>query len=297
MTSWPWMKGVTTAVADPVPVSDGRPSIKDLITEHRERIDQLKQNLVNDAPEFDESKHDDLWLLRFILSHKKKIPAATKAAKYTLKFRKEHKLDDVDLRFHPPGPTAQCDGLLRYAEYTDKEDTFQWTLPDDSKGPVTFIRYAGLDQHQLVKHVAEEDWLASFLYCSEWSHQWADRTSRVTGRLTKNVRLVDLNGMKVLDFSMTNSKRDGKVMNLMEDCYPQLLQAVYVVNPPIWISTIWDLCRPLMPKRVVAKFDIIRPAKKDKDRELLLQFIDESNLPTKFGGTYEKWPVDYPLAR
>lgn len=47
----------------------------------------------------------------------------------------------------------------------------------------------------------------------------------------------------------------------MEDVYPQLLHAIYICNAPSFIHTIWALVRPIMPKRVVSKIDIIEPKK------------------------------------
>ena len=48
MTSWPWMKGIDVAIADPIdPVDkyDVRPSVKELIETHRVKIDKLKGRL------------------------------------------------------------------------------------------------------------------------------------------------------------------------------------------------------------------------------------------------------------
>jgi CRAL/TRIO domain len=296
MTSWPWMKGVDVAIADPAPVDpnqDDRPSIPELILAHRHSIDEVKAELLQE-PEFDyENKHDDLWILRFVLSHKKP-KKAVKAAKHTLAFRKEHKLDERDIRYAPPDAKLDFEPMQRYYVYCD-DDTFLWTLPQPSRGVITFARYSGVDQHGLVANVAESDWLPVFLYLSEWAHQWLDRISRTTGRLTKNTRLVDLAGMHMATFSMKNAKRDSKVINAMEDCYPQLLKMIYVVNPPFMFDAVWALLRPLAPKRVLEKFDIIHPATKERDRERLYKVMDKHLLPVRFGGENDQWPVSFPL--
>lgn len=297
------MKGVQVAIAEPAtPLDDveDRPSIIELIREHRRSIDEIKAELLNE-PEFDyETKHDDFWILRFVLSHMKRkntnTLAAIKAAKHTLAFRKEHKLDEKDIRFSTPGPDVDCEAMRRFEVYCEP-DTFQWTLPDPQRGVVTFIRYAGMNQHGLVANVDQEDWLPTFVYITEWAHQWLDRISRTTGRLTKNTRLIDLAGMQVMDFNLKVAQRDSKVMNSMEDCYPQLLKSLFVVNPPIWADALWTLMRPLMAKRVVEKFDIIHPAKNEKDRKRLYQVIEKNLLPVRFGGENEEWPVNFALPR
>jgi hypothetical protein len=50
-----------------------------------------------------------------------------------------------------------------------------------------------------------------------------------------------------------------------------------------------------MPKRVVDKMDFINPDKKPNERKRLLEHMDESHIPVRFGGTYEARPVAFPL--
>jgi hypothetical protein len=78
MTSWPWMKGIDEAISDPVPQVneyDKRPSVKRLIENSRETIEELKLALMLD-PFYSPLKHDDLWILRFVLSHPRDKDAA-----------------------------------------------------------------------------------------------------------------------------------------------------------------------------------------------------------------------------
>ena len=91
-SGWPWMKdqvssssslGMGTYIAnppmDPVNEHDVRPAVKDLIAKHRVSIDKVK-TMLEPNPLFDPSKkHDDLWILRFCLSHKNKPKGAAKA--------------------------------------------------------------------------------------------------------------------------------------------------------------------------------------------------------------------------
>jgi hypothetical protein len=58
-------------------------------------------------PLYEPNKHDDLWIVRFLLSHKQKVKAVTKAAQYTLQFRAKHQLDEVDIRYSPIGPNCK----------------------------------------------------------------------------------------------------------------------------------------------------------------------------------------------
>jgi len=299
MTSWPWMKGVQVAVADPIPPvneHDKRPSVKELIEKHRSVIDQVKQELGQD-PLYDDTKHDDLWILRFVLSHKKKKKAVIKAAKHTLQFRREHKLDEEDMRPYPPvgGPDHPRKAAnIRYAA-CNGDDFCLFCVPDPQLGVITVLELGSIDQYKLVETLPEEDWLPSFLYLSEWCFQWLDYISRTTGRLTKNTRLAHAGALRFSSISSENQRRDGKVMAIMEDIYPQLLQGIFVCNAPVWIQIPWRLVRPFFPKRVVEKLDFIAPHKNKHELKRLLPHISIENLPTRFGGKNETWPVDFPV--
>ena len=295
MTSWPWMKGCTTAIADPIPpvtAQDDRPSVKKLIDDHRHLIVLVKHELCTN-PLFDTNKHDDLWIVRFLLSHKKKVKDAVKAASFTLAFRKEHKLDETDIRSFPVGTMdSNCESFRRYLKHCS-DDAVRIVVPDEQRGVIGFLRVAGVDHRALAEHVDESDWLPSFLHISEWTHQWLDFVTRTTGRLTKSPRLVDAAGITLAATNKEISRRDGKAMGTMEDCYPQLLQTIFVCNAPMWVQIPWRLMRPLFPKRVVEKFDFIDPEKNENERKRLLKHISLEHLPVRFGGLNETWPVDF----
>jgi hypothetical protein len=130
-STWPWLEGRGVTIADPIPpvtARDDRPSVKDLIAEYRSLIDQVRDELHSD-PLFNASKHDDLWILRFLLSHKKKIKLSVKAAKSTLAFRDEHQLDAKDIRYLSPSEGFSSEELKRYTKYCS-DDALKFVLPD-----------------------------------------------------------------------------------------------------------------------------------------------------------------------
>jgi hypothetical protein len=286
------MAGISVAIADPIPLVneyDDRVSVKALIEDNRKQIDEVKQCLQADSL-YNAGKHDDLWILRFLLSHKKNKKAAIKAAKATLAFRNRHKLDENDIRHFPSGPLCKSDANKRYLKYIP-DGALQFTVPDIKRGVIAFLNVDVIDQHELTKNVAREDWLPTYCYVSEWSFQWLDYITRTTGLLTKSVRFVDLKKASLSKFSHEMLKRDAEAMSVMEDCYPQLLQSIFVCNAPVWIQIPWRFLRPLLPTRVVNKFDFITPEKSANERNRLLKYISEDNLPVRFGGNYEPWPV------
>jgi CRAL/TRIO domain len=289
------MKGCAVALADPIaPVipQDDRRSVKELIDENRQLIGSVVRELSAD-PLYDANKHDDLWVVRFLLSHKKKVKPSVKAAKYTLAFRAEHELDDRDIRYFPFDTECPNDHFKRYRKYVS-DDTFRNVIPDPQRGMIGIYNLAGIDQPGLVANVDESDWLPVFRYLSEWTFQWLDFITRTTGRLTKVVRIVDAAGISLARLRPEVFKRDCRAMGVMEDCYPQMLQMVFICHAPSWIQVPWGILRPILPKRVVEKIDFMVPEKRDKERARLLKYISEEHLPVRFGGTNGVWPVDFP---
>jgi hypothetical protein len=173
MSSWPWMKDAQVAIADPVDINDDedrRPSVKELVSEYRELIDQL-QNELSKNELYDKTKHDDLWILRFLLSHKNDTERALEAAKTTLIFRQEHSLDDKDdIRAFAPQERDQVknnEPFHRFMNGGIGQDAITVVVPDKKRGGVVFyFNIASIDTHKLGM-VEEEDWLRGMNYFNE----------------------------------------------------------------------------------------------------------------------------------
>ena len=286
------MEGIEESVADPIaPVTpdDDRPVVKDLLKEHADKIAKIKTSLV-DHPLYEETKHDDLWILRFWLSHKKS-KAAIDAAKHTLEFRKEHNLDDKDIRSLAPHQVPS--GKVR--EYLDcwENDAMTFTHPHPQRGVIAFLKISSMNQHAVVEKLTEDYWLAIFMYCTEWSFQWLDYVTRTTGRLTKSARFIDLSGLGVSMMNRECSRRDGAAMGLMEDCYPQLLESIFACNGPTVLDALWRIVKVLLPKRVVTKFSFMKPKEREGDRKRLYKHLSQEDLPDFYGGDNKVPPQDW----
>lgn len=302
MTSWSWMKGVSVAlVEDPIPPvdsNDERPCVKDILERNRQNIEKVRRELL-DHPLYDPDKHDDLWIVRFVLSHKKSCKKAAKAAIGTLEFRQRYHLDEKgDIRFHPPFPGDCCPdpAIQRFSKYIG-DDTMRFVVPDPRRGVIAYIQYGRIDHHRLSQNVSASDWLAGIIYSTEWSHQWLDYVTRTTGRLTKCIRMINLDGMAITDICYEGLRRDGEAMGQTEHAYPQLLHSIFPVNLPSWVQIPWRVVRLLLPSRVREKIDFINPKENEKERKRVLKFISESNLPKAYGGTSDEWPVEFSVSR
>ena len=217
--SWPWMKDTNVAqqLVDitpipPVTPQDDRPAVRDLLQEHGTKIAKLRTALEED-PLFEPTKHDDLWILRYWLSHKKTKDALA-AAKHTLQFRKQHRLDEKDIRHVTPNQVQ--DGKIKeFMDCWDK-NAVVYTHPDPQRGVITFLRIAGMDQHKVVQELTPEHWEPLYIYIAEWTFQWLDYLTRTTGRLTRNIRILDMTGFTMSGYNRECTKRDSAAMTAME---------------------------------------------------------------------------------
>lgn len=290
--------------------SDPRPLVKDLICEHRDLIDEMVLSLSNNTNSSDDitsqspttaslfdhaHKHDDLWCLRFLLSHKKNLNNAIAAARTTLKFRSKYHLDEADLRESAPQHLRKTDHIKNFDGFRrfmasgivsdDGSSSIVYNVPDPKRlGTVMYINIGSLDTHHLGE-VATDDWITALTYVNEWNYQWLDYLTRTTGRLTKSIRIVDVSTARLHQFDKTCQSKYTDAVAVMEDCFPQAVQSIFVCFAPVWIQVPWRIIRPFMPVRVVEKLDFVDPIHAEKDKARLIEIIPEEYLAVQFGGT------------
>mmetsp|Transcript_1573 Transcript_1573/g.2249 ORF Transcript_1573/g.2249 Transcript_1573/m.2249 type:complete len:303 (-) Transcript_1573:189-1097(-) len=271
---------------------DERPLISDLLEEHTSAIKAVCDQ-IQDDPLYDKSRYDDIWILRFILSHKKSIKDASQAAQKTMQFRHDKKLNELgDIRHTIPNNLNKCEGEhffhfhRKYFQYCKSNDAIMHTLPNKDRGNVTYITPSKVDLKTIADELSDEDLLNVHLYTNEAIYQILDEVTRRTGRLTKFLKVTDLSGISFDKISRKYIKKDTAAVKIIEDHYPQLLGAVLLVNPPSWIGKIFKIFRPLLPRRVQQKINVVSP----KDVKPFLRFVSEENLPEKYGGKNNVWP-------
>jgi len=271
---------------------DERPLIKDLLAERSLDIDSVR-NAIQSHSLYDPSRYDDIWILRYVLSHKKDSHAATRAAIATMEFRETYQLNDLDQRAmigHLGGERDPkilpvhdklnaCSG--KYAILT--------TLPDKHRGLIMYFFLAKLDMHKLDEIATQEDLKNSYIQVNESFYQILDEITRKTGRLTKLLKVIDMDGMTLGKMNRSHLSKDAAAAKEIDDYFPQLLGAMLVANPPKWIGLIWKFCRLLMPKRIVEKVDFL-PSNKEKVQKRLLKFVSKWNLLERYGGENKEWP-------
>mmetsp|Transcript_7842 Transcript_7842/g.11421 ORF Transcript_7842/g.11421 Transcript_7842/m.11421 type:complete len:304 (-) Transcript_7842:87-998(-) len=292
---WPWVEEDRSndAPIPPVTVYDDRPAVKDLIERHSFKIDEVRSKLRENVL-FDEKKHDDLWILRYLLSHKLRVKSAAVAAIATLEYRDVHQLDSESILNDWPGLDCSNENVRTYQSCCD-DDAFRYCLPHPQRGIVMYMRLAGVNQKRMREEIQDANDLP-FAFLLEWTFQWLDRITRQTGRLTQSIRIIDVSDIQRSMMNRENGKRNGEVARKLSEFYPQILAKMFICNAPSWVYGLFNTFRPFMPKRVAEKVEFCQPKAKEKDLNKLLPFLSEGHIPTRLGGNYETWPVDERIA-
>ncbi|CAB9527362.1 expressed unknown protein [Seminavis robusta] len=150
-----------------------------------------------------------------------------------------------------------------------------------------FIHWRQIN-HNAADVIDVDTWEYGFIYSNEWTHQWTDYVTRTTGRFTSAARCIDLEGVSLVKhYSRAATKRDGKIMNEMQNCYPQMLENYYLCNSPDWMHLIWVLVKPILPQRVLEKTKMISP----QNHKQLHKYMDEHMIPVEIGGPNQTPPM------
>jgi len=281
--------------ATAIDIDKKRPLIRDLLNKYSSEISRVL-NKIKPHELYDPSRYDDIWVLRFVLSHKGSTTKATQAAIKTMEFRDEKKLNkfgDILHRIynHEDHDSPSNFPILKKYFSCIKTNAIIHQLPDTDRGIVCYIRLADCDMKKMVKTLSEEELSEVYLLLNEAVYQIQDDISRRSGRLTKLLKVIDLDGMKMKEFDIGYAKVDAAAAKTLEDFYPQQLGKILVVNAPYWINMVWDVLKPLFPARVTEKFDFA--SSKKKMIKKLVEYVSADNVPERFGGNDKCWPHVY----
>jgi hypothetical protein len=272
----------------PVNVFDDRPPIRPLLEANSEKIAFLRSSLL-DNPLFDSRLHDDLWLLRFLLSHKKSVPAAAKAARTTLAWRQAHDMDTISAAIRE-NPAVEHPFFLHAHKIHVRPGGIHIVTPDKRRGPCLIAAMTGFDYGAAMQDLSREEYVRYMLVLNEWAFNECDRVTRATGRLTKLARFVQAKNFSVRSLNREWLNMDGAVAKEMEDCYPQGLGQILVLDPPGWAAAMWRVVKFLFPARMVEKLDFLPLTNKQAFEKRALRFIALEDLPKSHGGKREDYP-------
>eukprot|EP00588_Corethron_pennatum_P012161 CAMPEP_0194279760 /NCGR_PEP_ID=MMETSP0169-20130528/14111_1 /TAXON_ID=218684 /ORGANISM="Corethron pennatum, Strain L29A3" /LENGTH=287 /DNA_ID=CAMNT_0039024223 /DNA_START=28 /DNA_END=891 /DNA_ORIENTATION=- len=278
---------------------DNRPLVKDLLEKHASKLADLR-TILEKEESYSKEHYDDLWMLRFLLSHKK-VSKASEAAISTMNYRKERKINELgDVRHKLSDHTAaepsdRCFEIgKKFLTCFHSNLASMYALPDPDRGIVTIATPALIDQKKCMKVMSFEETVEVYLLGNEIIFQINDEITRRTGKLTKVLRILDMTDFSLKDFDRQYAQRDGAANKSIEDYYPGLLGTCIIINPPTWLNAVFKVVKYLFPKRFLEKITFVTPAKNPKDADYFLQYITRDKLWEKYGGNNPEWPPPSP---
>ena len=262
--------------------------MSDLIAENASKIEALRE-LVKVDPLYDANRHDDLWLLRYLLSHTRGgVKAAAKAARYTLAWREENRMDELAAELNASTalePAIAHPDVVKVHKIHVKPHGIRHIQPDKTRGPVLLANMVDFDYATTVKLISRDEYAMMIKCMLEWVYIQCDRATRETGKLTKSARFIQVKGLSAFSLDREWLKLDGQVAKEMEDCYPQALGIIICLNPPTWALIVWRAAKFLFPARMVEKIDLVSTAGARKEvHKRARKWIDLEQLPSSYGG-------------
>jgi len=285
----------------PTTTEDERPLISDLLEGYKYEIRKVREKIQNNEF-YVPDRYDDIWILRFVLSHKGGIDKAAKAAKDTMKFRYNHQLNELgDIRAkifdHENIEGPQAFPVYKMAHDCMERNSMMECLPNKDQGVVVYTIVKGIKMQKIVDDFSFDELFTMYMYNNEAIQQINDEITRRTGRLTKMLRIMDVTNFTLSELSHAYLRKDAAVNRQLEDYYPQSLGAFLMVNPPSWVSWVYKMFKPLLPKRFNEKISLVSQLENPKDIKKLLKFVSLENLPERYGGKSTVWPPPYAGAR
>lgn len=298
---------MTSLTPSPFAVNDKRHIISNLLKEYQPEIESVKRELTShecyrknraDAASCF-VQYDDMWILKFLLSHKKNVKAASKAAVKTMIFREKNKLNELgDIRYKsptgkspPPENEHEFPIFTRFGSFWTSEMALIHQQPDQHDfGIVSYFMIGKCEIDRLVEEISSEELNHYFVMYNECMSQILDGITRREDRLTKLVKVYDEEDIKVSLKILKSVEKYAKASQIAEDFYPQLVGAMILVNCNPWVTRLWKLIKPFLPKRLLEKISVIgKPTL--SNMTLLRDYVSEENIPMKYGGLNTQWPT------
>lgn len=257
----------------------GDRGLDSLFHKHGERVRVLLQALRGDGHAVgDSTPYDDIWALRFVLSHPEDADAARAAAE-TLRWRAEMK--------EMLAAAAAGKSLKRF-ESLERLVVAQYHGETSTGTPLYIIRAGISNTVALTNAHTHEEMVEFMMYRKELGFLLCDAMTRKTRKLTKLVTVNDLSHVSLL--AGTDKRFTavlGAASKLSETLYPQLLDRAVLINVPYIFGAIWSIIKGLMSANTRAKVAVCGSSdtrKGDISKCPFAKLINLHTVPSFLGG-------------
>lgn len=260
------------SISDRVPVDK-------LLHDHAGVLQELRDSLsIQELPMY----VDDVWLLRYILSYKCKVKAATDAARRALEWRSSpHGEAVIDAaRVRAPPPSFSDDELRNIDAFLVSGFHHVSSFED----PVLVIR-AGLSNAQVLMDTISIEKLTAWLtYFNECAYQYCDAQTRRRGYFVKVITMMDLQDVRFIQ-ERRFFKAMGASSKTNEWLFPQLIGKTIFLNPPGWVKFAFTVASKFMSPKSIEKVTIHKePLSLGRGTCPFPEVLEQQRLPSFLGG-------------
>nr|XP_056722465.1 SEC14-like protein 5 [Euleptes europaea] len=213
----------------------------------------------------------DEHILRFLRARDFNIDKAREMLCQSLTWRKQYQVDYILQTWRPPS-------LLE--EYY----TGGWHYQDRDGRPLYILRLGQMDTKGLVKALGEESLLRHVLSINEEGQKRCGENTNLFGRpITAWTCLVDLEGLNMRHLWRPGVKALLRIIEVVEDNYPETLGRLLIVRAPRVFPVLWTLVSPFINENTRQKF-LIYSGNNYQGPGGLVDYLDKDVIPDFLGG-------------
>ncbi|KAF2978571.1 hypothetical protein EK904_011607, partial [Melospiza melodia maxima] len=157
--------------------------------------------------------------------------------------------------------------------------------PGASNGrPLYILRLGQMDTKGLVKALGEESLLRHVLSINEEGQKRCEENTNIFGRpITSWTCLVDLEGLNMRHLWRPGVKALLRIIEVVEDNYPETLGRLLIVRAPRVFPVLWTLVSPFINENTRQKF-LIYSGNNYQGSGGLVDYVDKDVIPDFLGG-------------
>ncbi|XP_044534196.1 SEC14-like protein 5 [Gracilinanus agilis] len=213
----------------------------------------------------------DEHILRFLRARDFHFDKAREMLCQSLSWRKQHQVDYILQTWRPPPLLEEF-----YAG--------GWHYQDRDGRPLYILRLGQMDTKGLMKAVGEEALLRHILSVNEEGQKRCEENTNQLGRpISSWTCLVDLEGLNMRHLWRPGVKALLRMIEVVEDNYPETLGRLLIVRAPRVFPVLWTLVSPFINENTRQKF-LIYSGSNYQGSGGLVDYLNKDVIPDFLGG-------------
>ncbi|XP_021565942.1 SEC14-like protein 5 [Carlito syrichta] len=213
----------------------------------------------------------DEHILRFLRARDFHVDKARDMLCRSLSWRKQHQVDGLPQTWRPPAVLEEF-----YAG--------GWHYQDIDGRPLYILRLGQMDTKGLMKAVGEEALLRHVLSVNEEGQRRCEGNTRLFRRpISSWTCLLDLDGLNMRHLWRPGVKALLRMIEVVEDNYPETLGRLLIVRAPRVFPVLWTLISPFINENTRQKF-LIYSGSNYQGPGGLVDYLDKEVIPDFLGG-------------